>query len=196
MRREPRCRDNLLRQGEIENRPIKPALQLTCLLGKFSTLQQQMALALDQTERPTWRASIQWDMDQIPRSVLSLLHRSLDSELITILHPTPVQISCIRFMNSVLFLANKHGVIWPAAAFYFFNPRYTSEFTRLKLHLTIPRRRITVRVSQKKERKETKRQAQRWDLSNYCMASIQTKNKGFVCSREQALMSANRTSNT
>lgn len=182
--REPRCGDNLLRQGEIENRPIKPALQLTRLLRKLSTLQQQMALAFAQTERPTPRRSIHTEMEPIPRAALLPLRRRFDSELITILHPKLVQISCVRFMNpvlqSVLFLANKRGVIGVADAFYFFDLRNTFEFMRHTLHLmTSPGKNYCQspgRGGEKKTRGK-KRQAQRRDTSNYLMASIQTKNK-------------------
>lgn len=68
LQNEPRCRDVLLLHCEIENCPIKPALQLTGLLGKLSILQQQMALASAQTERPTRRRSTSEVLDTIPRS--------------------------------------------------------------------------------------------------------------------------------
>lgn len=123
LRREPRCSANLLRQGEIENRPIKPALQLTCLLRKLSTLQQQMALAFAQPERPTPRRSTPREMDPVPRRLLLPPRRSFHAGLITILRPALVQVSCVRFMNpvlqSVLLLSNKRGVIGLADAFYF-----------------------------------------------------------------------------
>lgn len=142
LQREPRCSDNLLRQGEIENRPIKPELQLTCLLRKLSTLQQQIVLAFSQTECPTRRCSIQKEMDQIPRSVLLPLHWRFDSDLITVLHPTLVHINCIQFMNpvlqSVLFLAKKCSVMRLADVFFFFFYRFEKYLQIYETHTTSP----------------------------------------------------------
>lgn len=73
-------------------------------------------LRSDRAANTDRRRSIQSEMDRSPRSVfLLLLLRHFYYELITILRPALVQLSCVRFMNlvlpSLLFLANKSSVI-------------------------------------------------------------------------------------
>ncbi|KAA0719253.1 hypothetical protein E1301_Tti006657 [Triplophysa tibetana] len=52
--KEPRCSNILLVYHEYQNWPIKPELQLTSLVRKLLTLEQQMALASKQAEWPSW----------------------------------------------------------------------------------------------------------------------------------------------
>lgn len=120
-------------------------------------------LRSDRAANTDRRRSIQSEMDRSPRSVfLLLLLRHFYYELITIVRPALVQLSCVRFMNlvlpSLLFLANKSSVIgligW-RFFFFFVHLRNTFEFMRHTLHLTTSHGRITVRVRvEEKERKE------------------------------------------
>ncbi len=54
LQKEPRCSDILLVYHEHQNCPIKAVLQLTGLVRKLLTLDQQMALASIQSEWPSW----------------------------------------------------------------------------------------------------------------------------------------------
>ncbi len=54
LQKEPRCSDILLVYHEHQNCPIKAVLQLTGLVRKLLTLEQQMALASIQSEWPSW----------------------------------------------------------------------------------------------------------------------------------------------
>lgn len=54
LQKEPRCSDILLVYHEHQNCPIKAVLQLTGLVRKLLTLEQQMALASTQSAWPSW----------------------------------------------------------------------------------------------------------------------------------------------
>lgn len=141
-------------------------------------------LRSDRAANTDRRRSIQSEMDRSPRSVfLLLLLRHFYYELITIVRPALVQLSCVRFMNlvlpSLLFLANKSSVIgligW---RFFFFLYTWEIPSNLWDTHyISQPLTEELLSESGWRKKRGKRRQAQRRDTSNYRMASFQTKNK-------------------
>lgn len=127
-----------------------------------------------------------------------------DSKLIKNFHPALDRIPCVRFMNpvpqSALFPTDELGVIGSAAAFLFLRlEKYLWIYETHTLHLTTSHGRITVRVlagrekQSERERKGKTSSEERHVRLPHGINSNQEGNHGFVCSREQALMSDNPT---